>query len=122
MKPQNKRILHKAIATFGQRNQCMQTIEELMELQRAVFENVHRGTDNRKDIVEEIADVETMLAQLKMIYNIDQKEINEVQDYKIGRLNKTVDKYIAKQKQEKVQTKKEFIQIDRITSNGKDYE
>ena len=125
MKPENKKILHKAIATFGRYNQCLQTVEELMELQKAVFENAHRGTDNRQNIVEEVADVEIMIAQLKMIYDIKSNDIEEIQDYKIGRLNKTVDKYIAKkeaEKKEQIQENNKHLQIDRVISSGKDYE
>ena len=125
MKPENKKVLHKAIVTFGKYNQCLQTVEELIELQKAVFENAHRGTDNRQNIVEEVADVEIMLAQLKMIYDIKPNEIEDIQDYKVGRLDKTINKYIAKQeieKKEKIQENNKYLQIDRIISNGKDYE
>ena len=116
MTPEQNKTIHRAISTFGGRNQTMQTIEELMELQHALFENVHRGTDNRQNIVEEVADVEIMLAQIRQIYGIKQDEISKVQDYKLGRLNTTIDKFIAKQK---VATQQKTVQIDRITSNGR---
>lgn len=124
MKPENKKVLHKAIATFGRYNQCLQTVEELMELQKAVFENAHRGTDNRQNIVEEVADVEIMLAQLKMIYDIKPNEIEDIQDYKVGRLDKTINKYIKKQEIEKTKSPQDenVVQINRIISNGKEYE
>lgn len=115
MKPQHMKTIHRVISTFGERNQKMQTLEELMELQSALFENIHRGTDNRKNIVEEIADVEIMMAQMKEVFNIQPNEIEEVQDYKLGRLEHTIDKYIAKQNGQ-IQT---LVQIDRDTSNGK---
>lgn len=115
MKPEQQRTIHRVISTFGERNQKMQTLEELMELQSALFENVHRGTDNRENIVEEVADVEVMLAQVKEIFNIKQEEIQTVQDNKLARLEHTIDKYLAKQ-QGKQQT---LVQIDRETSNGK---
>ena len=54
MKPENKRTIHRVISTFGERNQKMQALEELMELQSALFENIHRETDNRENIVEEV--------------------------------------------------------------------
>jgi uncharacterized protein YabN with tetrapyrrole methylase and pyrophosphatase domain len=93
----------------------MQTLEELMELQSALFENVHRGTDNRENIVEEVADVEVMLAQVKEMFNITPEEIQIVQDDKLARLEHTIDKYLAKQ-EGKIPT---LVQIDRDTSNGK---
>ena len=70
MRPDQMKTIHRVISTFGERNQKMQTLEELLELQSALFENVHRGTDNRANIVEEVADVEVMLIQLKQIFNI----------------------------------------------------
>lgn len=119
MTPKQNRTIHRVISVFGEKNQQMQTLEELMELQRAVFEHVHRGTDNRDNIVEEIADVEIMLAQLKEIHNIDPKEIEMVQERKLNRLDHTIDKYLAKQKNNSVENTKRDIQIDRITSNGR---
>ena len=79
MKPENTRTIHRVINVFGAQNQKMQALEELMELQSALFENVHRETDNRKNIVEEVADVEIMLAQIKEIFDIKPKEIEEIQ-------------------------------------------
>lgn len=115
MKPQHMKTIHRVISTFGERNQKMQTLEELMELQSALFENIHRGTDNRKNIVEEIADVEIMMTQMKEVFNIQPNEIEEVQDYKLGRLEHTIDKYITKQNGQ-IQA---LVQIDRDTSNGR---
>lgn len=115
MTPEQNKTIHRAISTFGGKNQTMQTIEELMELQHALFENIHRGTDNRQNIVEEVADVEIMLAQIRQIYRIKQDEILKVQDYKLRRLNTTINKFVAKQK---VASQLKTIQIDRNTSNG----
>ena len=42
MKPENTRTIHRVINVFGAQNQKMQALEELMELQSALFENVHR--------------------------------------------------------------------------------
>lgn len=119
MTPKQNRTIHRVISVFGERNQQMQTLEELMELQRAVFENVHRGTNNRDNIVEEIADVEIMLAQLKQIHNIDQNEIEAVQKHKLERLDHTIDKYLANHPEKSVEKQNNVIQIDRITSNGR---
>ena len=121
MTPKQNRTIHRVISVFGEKNQQMQAIEELMELQRAVFENVHRGTDNRDNIVEEVADVEIMLAQLKRIHNIDQNEIEAIQEHKLNRLDHTIEKYLAKQqsKNNSIESKQVDIQIDRNISNGR---
>ena len=120
MTPEQNKIVYRAIKTFGGRNQTMQTIEELMELQHALFENVHRGANNRDNIIEEVADVELMLSQIKQIYNINQDQINRVIDYKTQRLSHTIDKYLAKHQEDTKSTERpSFIQIDRETSNGR---
>ena len=118
MKPENTRTIHRVINVFGAQNQKMQALEELMELQSALFENVHRETDNRKNIVEEVADVEIMLAQIKEIFDIKPKEIEEIQDYKLRRLDHTIEKYLAKHQNDS-STSEQQIHIDRETSNGR---
>lgn len=45
-------------------------IEEMSELQKELSKNL-RGKDNRENIAEEIADVEIMLEQMKMLYDIE---------------------------------------------------
>ena len=40
MKPENKKVVHQAIATFGRQNQCMQTIEELIEFEKELFTEI----------------------------------------------------------------------------------
>lgn len=119
MTPQQNKTLHRAISIFGKQNQKMQSIEELMELQKALFENVHRGTDNRVNIVEEMADVEIMLAQLRDIYNVKEEELNKIKDYKIGRLDHTIEKYLNKEKQSNIVQPVKEVHIDRNTSNGR---
>lgn len=118
MKPENTRTIHRVISVFGAQNQKMQALEELMELQSALFENVHRETDNRANIVEEVADVEIMLAQIKEIFDIKPKEIEDIQDYKLRRLDHTIEKYLAKHQNDS-STPEQQIHIDRETSNGR---
>lgn len=110
MTPKQNKTLHRAIKTFGEQNQKMQTIEELQELQTAIFENVHRGTDNKDEIAKEVADVEIMLAQVKIIYGLDSKQIEDVKDYKIERLGRTIEKYTNQNVQTKDSTQKTTIQ------------
>lgn len=81
-------IYHRALKTWGKNPQMLQVIEEMSELIKEILKNVNRGKDNISDIIEETADVEIMLEQLKCCYNIKQ----EVEDYKKQKLLK-----IAKQ-------------------------
>ena len=64
-----KEILTKAVATFGQYPQIVVAVEEMSELTKELCKS-YRGAQNRDHIAEEIADVEIMLEQLKLIYNV----------------------------------------------------
>jgi NTP pyrophosphatase (non-canonical NTP hydrolase) len=75
-------ILTAAIKTFGEKPQEEVAIEECSELIQAICHK-HRG---RKDnIAEEIADVEIMLEQLKIINNCA-AEVNAIRRGKLTRL------------------------------------
>ncbi len=77
-------IYHRALKAWGKNPQMLQVIEEMSELIKEILKNVNRGKDNISDIIEETADVEIMLEQLKCCYNIKQ----EVEDYKKQKLLK----------------------------------
>ena len=75
-------ILTTAIRTFGEKEQECQAIEECAELIVAI-NHKHRGRDS--NIAEEIADVEIMLEQLKIINNCAD-EVERIKKSKIERL------------------------------------
>ena len=79
-------ILEAAIKTFGERNQEEMAVEECAELITAI-KHKHRGREH--NIAEEIADVEIMLEQLKIINNC-RKEVEEIHKQKIERLYNSV--------------------------------
>lgn len=60
-------ILQQAISTYGAQTQEMMLLEEMSELQKEICKH-WRGRDNTRAIAEEIADVEIMLEQMKMIF------------------------------------------------------
>jgi NTP pyrophosphatase (non-canonical NTP hydrolase) len=69
-------------------------IEELAELIQALskYQRLFGGQPPRKDkdtiradIIEEIADVEIMLEQVKEIFGIKPKEVSEIMDAKLDR-------------------------------------
>lgn len=64
-----REVLIKAITTYGHLPQIIVAIEEMSELTKELCK-AQRGAQNREHIAEEIADVEVMLEQLKLIYNI----------------------------------------------------
>ena len=79
---EEKDILHFAIRKNGERAQEEVAIEECSELIQAITHK-HRGREH--NIAEEIADVEIMIEQLKMI-NCCHKEVEEIRNRKIKRL------------------------------------
>lgn len=70
MEQENEVLLHKAIEKWGKHSQLLMVLEEMSELQKEILKNINRHADNVEDIIDETADVEIMLAQLKYIYNI----------------------------------------------------
>lgn len=64
-----KTVFQTAIEQYGTFAQTLMLLEEMSELQKEICKS-WRGKDNREQIAEEIADVEIMLAQVKMIFNV----------------------------------------------------
>lgn len=60
-------VLNKAIARYGKDAQITMLFEEMSELQNAVCK-FGRNRSSAADIAEEIADVEIMLEQMKIIF------------------------------------------------------
>lgn len=79
--------LEKAIATYGKDMQLNVAIEEFSELIKELCKN-KRGRDNRKNIIEEMADCYIMLEQLRIIFDIQNLAINDFVDKKLARLEK----------------------------------
>ena len=79
------KTLKKAIETYGEDMQLTVAIEELSELIKEICK-YKRGNNNRKNIIEEMADCYIMLEQLAMIFDIPNHAINEMVDKKITRL------------------------------------
>lgn len=71
-----------AIRTFGEEAQEGMAQEECAELIQAISKK-HRG--KKGNIADEIADVEIMLEQLKIINNCHD-EVDKIHKHKIGRL------------------------------------
>lgn len=66
-------VLKRALQTWGGQAQMLMVVEEMSELTREILKNVNRGKDNVAAIVEETADVEIMLEQLKENYGIAER-------------------------------------------------
>lgn len=80
------KVLEKAINTYGEEAQTDMMIEEMSELTKALLKN--RRNESRKtraDIIEEMADVQIMLDQMKIIYDADD-ELGNYREDKLVRL------------------------------------
>ena len=67
--------------------QKLKACEELCELQEVLLKDVNKPLANDVDrgVVEELADVYIMLAQLEIIYDVDIQDLFEMIAYKLDR-------------------------------------
>ena len=95
------RFYKEVIDTYGVENQIMMLFEEMAELQKEICKNF-RGRENRDHIIEEMADVFIMMNQLQIIYDVKDKELADVTEYKVSRLKKRLEKKKAMENREVV--------------------
>lgn len=80
------KAMKKIVEFYGEREQFTQLMEECCELAIAINKWRRKTTiTNYDNIIEEIADVEIMVDQIKMILNIDDCDINRLKDFKLTR-------------------------------------
>lgn len=81
----DEKILKRIIGKYGKNKQVGQAIEEMAELTIELNKNINRNKDNETEIILEIADVQIMLAQLVLIYDIDPEKLQGAVEYKLLR-------------------------------------
>lgn len=64
-----KEVLEAALSAYGSEIQRVVAIEELSELQKELCKSL-RGKTDRQHIAEEIADVQIMLEQMMILYEL----------------------------------------------------
>ena len=79
----------KAFHKWGAKVQISKALEELTELLLALQHYPKKAT--REDILEEVADVEIILHELKLILNISDEELNNVVNKKLCKLEKLLE-------------------------------
>jgi NTP pyrophosphatase (non-canonical NTP hydrolase) len=92
-------VYRKAIDTWGETAQLDQTIEELAELIQAI--NKYKRTKNIEPMLEEIADVEIMISQMKYLLTCNstqtlftaKESIEQIKDTKIKRIKDRLNNY-----------------------------
>ncbi len=75
-----------SIEKWGRELQILMGIEEMAELTQALIKNL-RGRENRDNIIEEMADVEIMMGQLKRLFVVG-VDLTQVKARKMLRLEK----------------------------------
>ena len=73
-----------AVRAYGKKSQLVMAMEEMSELTKELSKNM-RGAKNISSISEEIADVEIMLEQLKIIFS-NRAEVDIYRGNKLDRL------------------------------------
>lgn len=76
-----KAVLRKAIDTYGEESQAKMMIEEMSELTKELCK-LFRGEADTGHILEEMADVQIMLDQMRMIFG----DTSELEKAKVERL------------------------------------
>lgn len=85
-----RQVMQRAINTYGMQAQCDVAIEEMAELTKAlikirrVADDYEKVPDALANVIEEIADVEIMVDQLKIMYG--EKAVEAVRAEKLERL------------------------------------
>ena len=75
-------VLKRALETWGEQAQMLMVVEEMSELMKEILKNINRKKNNIDAIIEETADVEIMLEQLKENYQI----VEKVEAYKSDKI------------------------------------
>ena len=83
------KIMQTALDQWGLAVQVGQTVEECAELIVAFQKYINRTPqpDALENIIDEIADVEMMLAQMRLVFNIDDETIRKRIECKFEKLN-----------------------------------
>lgn len=82
--PVRRDTYSEAVRTYGKQSQLIMAMEEMAELTKELSKSI-RGEKNVSAISEEIADVEIMLEQLKIIYG-NRAEVDQARGEKLERL------------------------------------
>ena len=87
-------ILQAAVDTYGVKAQEDICIEEMSELTKAIIKNRRNDGAVAANIIEEIADVQIMLDEMRLIYG----STEEQDAFKVNRLQKRIAKEKEKRK------------------------
>lgn len=82
-----KHTFNQSIIKYGEEPQCRQAMEECAELIQAINKCIRYPDrkDCHNNLIKEIADMEIMLYQLKVMFNVSDDEVFEVKVQKAVR-------------------------------------
>ena len=86
----DRKELYKKLIDRYQEKQIIVAIEELSELAKELCKNL-RGRNNKNHIVEEIADVEIMLEQLILYFDISEIDVKVMKQVKLQRTKRLIE-------------------------------
>lgn len=88
LRPLRRDTYTAAVNTYDKTSRLVLAIEEMAELSKELSKN-YRGEDNISAISEEMADVEIMLEQLKLVFS-NRAEIDSIKADKLLRLSENL--------------------------------
>lgn len=84
----------RAVSVYGESSQVNMAVEEMAELTKALMKDKRDDVNHnsvRENVIEEIADVEIMLDQLKLIYHCF-ADVENIKEFKINRLAERIER------------------------------
>ena len=84
------KLYKKAVKTWGYASQLLMAVEEMAELTQAISHLLRDRNYAKSEIIEELADVEVMCEQLRVIIDKNDK-IDKIKEEKLARLSEMLE-------------------------------
>lgn len=95
MTPWETAVCQRAVDAYGKPHQLIICMEEMAELSKELSKNL-RGHNNLQEIAEEVADVEIMLEQIKLLFDL-REYVAKAKEAKLLRLRERIIQDTGKQ-------------------------
>ena len=87
------KIYEDAIKIFGEEIQLLVAIEEMSELIQSITHYMRNRNNSIYEIIEELADAEIVIEQLRIIFKEQKNEIDKIKSNKLLRLHDILNRY-----------------------------
>lgn len=77
--------IKRIVEYYGPKRQKSKAVEELVELTEVIVKDINKAFISIDDLYSEIADVEIMIRQLKLIFNLDDEMLDDEMHRKVAR-------------------------------------